>query len=192
MSNENDFKSIRLNKSMREDIVLSVMSKWGEKNPQPDVAACENNFALWLWGEKFGKHEDDLKSIPEEFLNTSKQLKFCVDGQVDKVELSEAMPVTWGEYSYKEPVLKTIRSTNKEYQKYIKVVEDNNDWKKKYNELHLETETIIDSVNSTGQLVKLWPQCMPFLPAYIANPGKAINLPAIQISRLNERIGLED
>ena len=54
--------------------------------------------------------------------------------------------------------------------------------------LSQEIKPILDSVGSTKQLLEIWPSMEKFLPANIADPDSGINLPALNISRLQEKI----
>jgi len=183
-------KSVTLTKQMREDILTSVLDKWAEINTEPDLVLANHNFATWLWRDYYKKERDLFDDIPNGFLNISKEMRFCVNGEVKEVSLKEGFgkPVDW--VSYRSPVLKTIRDTHKEYTKYEKVSDAHNRWRALWKEVSRETRAILESVNTTRQLLELWPQSEPFLPAHIADPDRAIRLPAIQMSRLNERLGI--
>lgn len=184
-------KSVTLTKSMRHDILVSIIDKWKEKNPVPKLEQAEHDFAMYLWNDYFKKQKPKLKDVPRDFMRLARNVKFCVNGEVGEVSFLEEkeMPRNW-ESSYNSPVLKTVIDSNKEYCKYKKVKDAHSDWLEKGREIQIETKAILESVNTTRQLLELWEQCEPFLPAYIADPDKAIKLPAIKMSRLNERIGL--
>lgn len=183
-------KSVTLTKAMREDILHSVIKRWKETNKEPDKKEASHKFAVWLWGDYYKKVKDKFDGVPKKFLNLRADLKFCVDGEVDQVSFKKGdeMPCDWA--AYYGPILKTITSSHKEYSKYKSVVGKWDVWLGSGREVEMETKAILDSVNTTRQLLDLWPQCEPFLPAHIADPDKAIRLPAIQVSRLNERIGV--
>lgn len=184
-------KSVTLTKSMRQDILVSIIDKWKEKNPKPKLEKAEHDFAIYLWDDYFKKEKVKFKDVPREFMKLATSVKFCVNGEVGQVNFldGEEMPCNW-ESRYNSPVLKTLTDSNKEYCKYKKVVDAHSEWLEKGREVQVEATAILESVNTTRQLIELWEQCEPFLPAYIADPDKAIRLPAIQMSRLNERIGL--
>lgn len=184
-------KSMTLTKQMREDILKSVIEKWKEKNQEPDIKAAENDFAEYLWSDYFKKEKSLFDGVPSEFMNLATDMKYCVNGEVKQASLKDgnSKPVNWK--GYRNPVLKDIRDTHKEYSKYNAVVIDHEKWRERGNEVFRETKAILESVNTTKQLLEIWPQCEPFIPAHIADPDKAIRLPAIEMSRLNERLGLK-
>ena len=47
---------------------------------------------------------------------------------------------------------------------------------------------VLYAVNTTGQLIEVWPEVERFLPVAFATPS-AINLPAINITSFNEKLG---
>lgn len=55
-------------------------------------------------------------------------------------------------------------------------------------DLRAEVRPILDSVGSTKQLLEIWPSMENFLPPHIADPDTGINLPALSISRLQQKI----
>lgn len=61
----------------------------------------------------------------------------------------------------------------------------------KRSEFKSEVNDILHAVNTTKQLVEAWPEIEQFIPAYLVDPSKAINLPAIPTSRLNEKLGIK-
>lgn len=184
-------KSVTLTKQMREDILASVIEKWKEKNKEPDLRGAENDFAEYLWSDYFKKEKGLFDNISPKFLNLGKEMKFCVNGEVKEVSFKEGNEKAVDWRGYRNPVLKDIRDTHKEYTKYNTVVLAHEQWREKGNEVLRETKAVLESVNTTKQLLDLWPQCEPFLPAHIADPDQAIRLPAIEMSRLNERLGLK-
>ncbi len=178
-------KSIRLTNDMKLDILKSILSKWEETNIKPDIYKAANVFGMYLWSSKYGKYKKQIDALPIELFHTSRYIKFCVDGQVDQVTVSEYIPSEYGGIIYK-----SIKSSNSQYTKYNKVADDFKDWQESRRSIQREAEAIINSVNTSKQLVEVWPDVEPFLPAHIADPDKAIRLPAITVSRLNERIGI--
>jgi len=181
-------KSIKLNQTIRDDILLSIMSMWDEKNTEPDIKTAEHTLALWLWGRCVGKGLS-FDGVPDKFLNKSTGIKFSFGGDVNQVHLEYAMPVWWGRYDV--PVLEVFEKEHKELKKFHKTNADHETWRAQRDEIKRESAVVLESVNTTKQLVEMWPQCEPFLPAYVANPDQAVRLPAIPLSRLNERLGIK-
>lgn len=181
-------KSMKLNKTIRKDICDSVMDQWEKSNPEPDITKAHNAFGDWLYKRHFGKFMDAFAKVPNEFLRTTKQVAFMHEGSTRQVHMSEERPFNWGQYQTR--TLEIFDKAPKQLQKMLDVEDAHGEWTQQRKELERETKLVLDSVNTTNQLIEAWPAVEPFFPAYIANPDKGIRLPAIQTSRLTERLGL--
>ena len=51
-----------------------------------------------------------------------------------------------------------------------------------------ELKQVLESVNTTGQLLEVWPEAAPFVPQEISNPS-SISLPAVSFVELNKVLG---
>lgn len=190
-------KSVTLTNKIREEILNSVMKQWKEMNPIPDVDKAEHDFAMHIWNGYFKKEKALLETIPTNFLRKTDSVSVTINGEVQRLFFMHSkeynhpdaieMPCDWS--SYNPPVLKQLNDSNKEYKKYKKVKDEHEEWLERGKEVKSESNTILYSVNTTRQLLEVWKECEPFLPAHVADP-KAIRLPAIPTSRLNERLGL--
>lgn len=193
-------KSLRLNKEMRETILSNFVDKYVLANPaptKPDVSESKlkNKIACKLQQHLYGKYEN---LIPKEFQNTSYHIK---------VKLPNESIANWdfgydnvkGEHLYllstKESKVEYVFTDTDpfwlEYQQDIVVVKEYNTLKESYDkELRKfkdEVLQVLNSVNTTGQLVEVWPEAEPFLPKEIANPS-TINLPSVNFAELNKVI----
>ena len=187
--------SIRLTNSIREEIMESIMSEYDKTNKAPDLKTAEHNFAMVLWTRSYGKYKKLLDAVPKDFLNTRNAVKYSVNGQVSEAQFlkDSAMPIMLpeGMSSYKAPILQAFTDADKDYSKYDKIRDLYKKWADSRREMQSETNAIIYNTNTTKQLIELWPSAEKFLPAYISNPEKAIQLPALKISRLDERLGIK-
>ena len=185
-------KSTRLTNDIRNDIIKSVVDEWQKKNTKPLIDEAHDKLARKLWtqhqGAKKAKELMDFKY--KDFLKKTDYVQAAINGQVQRFHLLESLP-TDNDNSYRQPVIAMLRDDDKDYAAFLKVEEKTKAWREEGNELERETRSIVYSVNTTNQLIELWPQCEPFLPAHIADPDKGVKLPALQISRLNERLGLK-
>ena len=111
-----------------------------------------------------------------------------VDSEVLNIKFKE--PQALGECSYSTVIVEIINSDDKDYVKYEKVLESHGDWLKERRNLNTEITTVLNSVNTTKQLIEVWPEVEKFLPAHIADPNTGIKLPALKVSRLNEKLGI--
>lgn len=186
-------KSITLNKKIRDDILDSIMDQWRKDNPAPNAIEAQHFFAEWLWNRHYGKFVDVLEKLPEDMLYQSDTLKYQYQGKVNAVRLKEKRPSKAYNY-YSPPVLEVfdVGKEPRQLKKYLEVQEKNADWSKAYCSLESECKTILSSVRTTKQLLEIWPQVEPFFPAYLADPSQGVALPALPISRLNERLGITE
>lgn len=181
-------KSIRLNESIRNSILNSILGKWKENNPTPELSKAEHTLIYKFWKKKYGKYQEHFDAIPIDVFKTKQAFLLQINGQIEKFGLNKPLPSV--DSGYRGEVLGIIEDTNTEYKKFKKVKDAHEKWFHEHNELKVEAETILASVNTTKQLLEVWPEVEPFLPPHVADPSKAVNLPAIPVSRLNERIGL--
>ena len=183
-------KSIRLNKESRKHILNSVMEKYKEVNglPEPDDFEGQlSNLALKVYKRKYGKIVDYFKEIPTNMLNLRSYASLHLqNGSIIHPDFPNdlkfptenmALSVTPTENN----VVMTILENESKYKKQLGayVYEQN-----KYKE---QVETVINSCNTTGQLVELWPEVTEFIPETMRNPSK-INLPSVCISNLNQAL----
>ena len=182
-------KSLRLTNEMRKSIVDSVMNKWANTHKKPQLVEAEDAFANAIWDKAYGAHKVALNKVPKEFLQNAHIVKLTVDGEM--IQVSSKTPLPTKQIGYNPPPIIMIKSSLPIYIKYHKVEQDYEEWGRSYSEMVREVEAVLESVNTTGQLLEAWPSVEPFLPAHIADPEKGVKLPAIQVSRLNERIGIK-
>lgn len=88
------------------------------------------------------------------------------------------------------PVL-AIKRSDPIFVKYEAAVEALSDWRKKLVQMRSEVSDYLEQFTTTNQIRELWPEIADYLPAHIADPVRAIQLPALPVSRLNERLGLK-
>ncbi len=183
-------RSVSLNKTMRSEILSSVMDQWKQENPEPDKAHASDKFAQKVWKKYYKNDLLKLEKAPQRFLKKTSAVNICVNGEVLRLDLKDGLPRDWAS-EYNIPVLESMDDGDKRYSEYKAVIDAHDSWSKECDLIRRETKAIIDSVNTTKQLLDLWPQVHDFLPAYLSDPDKAIKLPAIKVSRLNERLGIK-
>lgn len=84
-----------------------------------------------------------------------------------------------------------IPQDSAEYREYRQNVEAASDWEKRQVAQKNEVTDYLAQFNTTNQIREAWPELVPYLPAHIADPERVIKLPALAVSRLNERLGLK-
>lgn len=196
-------KSVRLSTYLREQILESVMVEFttnflsqAELNTtkQLDQAIKDEglSIALKLWGRCYGKI--NFTQTPNWSLSKANQFTVA---QEDDTSKTFAAYVYWSQEraeANRRPCKSAIDLliTKPEWEGIFnrtdtlgKLKEAHN---KEYNGLRSEVKPVLDSFNTTKQLLETWPSMEKFLPPNIADPDKGINLPALALSRLDAKI----
>lgn len=190
-------KSLRLNKELRSNILNSFLEKYKASNPEPEVGSEANAKSLAarkVQQKLYGKYEGLL---PKEF---------TIQASGISVQLPNGAVQTWffGEdeenndiylLSSKESRVKYVFTADDPiYAEYRKVADEvaeqqiaRKEWFKGYDKFKTEVQQVLESVNTTGQLVEVWPESEPFIPKEIHDPSK-INLPAVNFAEINKVI----
>lgn len=182
-------KSIRLNTSIRYNIISAMMKKWEETNPCPyDTGAMGNKIALDIWNSNFGKLP--IKKIPELFFKHSYGVKVQVGETVKTFTLAESKPVPWISNS-NTAIIEIFDQPTPAMIKLADARQKVSEWNQEKSSFREEITLIIEGFNTTKQLVETWPEAEQYLPPFAADPSKGINLPALVTSRLNEKLGIK-
>lgn len=185
-------KSVRMSAAIRNDIVNAMVKSWEQTQDTPlDPKAVEKQLGDMLYEDAYSKFSNSIKKCPQKMLFKSSEIKVVVSGVVKQYRMSETRPIEF-ENSYKQSVV-GIYDQPTDFMLYLKDVKTGyENWSKKRQEFIEEIRTILSSVNTTGQLVTLWPEAEKYLPPYAADPSKGINLPALKTSRLNAMLGITE
>ena len=188
-------KSIRLNKQIRKDIISSINMAFNENAlkkyslPKNVSEYRQNELISAIMGVYNDKYKDTvLSNIPKEFLRFGKGWLevHAEDGRVYQIKTPNNVATP------DSRVLKVVSNPEftKIFAEYELVAGKINEMNKDLISSIKETTVILDSVNTTQQLIDLWPKIEQYLPAYIQSPEKVINLPALRTDRLSEKLGL--
>lgn len=185
------FKSIRLSAAIRANICASMLVAWEKNNVSPrDPKEIEHRVAEELWINSYASIKPSLKKIPEQMLRWAEHVKVQVAGVVTCYDLSEKRPYPWRD-QYNSSILEILDQPTV----LMGLLEDartaKEDWNKLRYDFREEIKTILDSVQTTGQLIQVWPEAEQYLPPFAADPSKGINLPALKTSRLNSLLGIK-
>jgi hypothetical protein len=190
-------KSLRLNKELRNNILNSFLEKYKASNPEPKVGSeseAKSVAARKVQKKLYGKYEGLLpKELTAESMGLTIQLPngvvqswyFGNDEDGDSIYLLVS----------KESKVKYVFTADDPiYVEYRKVADDvskqlitQKEWFKGYDKFKSEVQQVLESVNTTGQLVEVWPESEPFIPKEIHDPSK-INLPAVNFAEINKVI----
>lgn len=193
-------KSVRLNSYLRECILESVLREFesnyfksrsvlkcsSHKGFKDALAELKGKRVSLLWDKLYGKHRKDIEQCPEWARSDSTQLQVSLELDSSKMfsGFTEGLPCSRASV---DAVL-----TQDEWETYLgeyyRVKKEGDAYEKEKRDLRREVKPIIDSFGSTKQLIETWPSMEKFLPANIADPDKGVALPALSLSRLEEKI----
>ena len=194
-------KSVRLTKDLRQRILESYVTCYDASNPAPQQyteKSIINVFAEILRKRIFDKHNVDETAIPNEFLkqsryigvvfpdNTYTSLYFYNEDGTNTVykplpSLDGAIRIEDNDLAYiqyKESKRK-VKELNKAYEEYTE----------KRSFTISQVRMALDSVNTTGQLLSVWPEAEQFIPSDVLDFSK-INLPSVSFNDLNKAVGI--
>lgn len=194
-------KSVRLTKDLRQRILESYVACYDASNPAPQQYTEKTIIGVFsetIRKRIFDKHNVDETSIPNEFLRTAyyinallpddtyTYLYFYNEDGTDTVYkplpyLDGAIRIEDNDpayIQYKESKRK-LKELNKEYEEYVE----------KRNFVISQVRMALDSVNTTGQLLTVWPEAEQFIPSDVLDFSK-INLPSVSFNDLNKAAGI--
>jgi len=197
-------KSVRLSIFLRDAILTSVMEEFTANCLKPlgfttveqlRGAIKDEGFAIAreLWRRCYGGLE--ISRVPRWALNNSNQFTVAMEGDTSKtfasyVHLTADKRVSADRLPCKQAIDLLVSE-----EEWVALFDRKNmleELKQKHQDEHTalrqEVKPVLDSFNTTKQLLETWPSMEKFLPANIADPDKGINLPAISLSRLEEKI----
>ena len=191
-------KSLRLNKEMRKNIVDNFLDKRDLKTPKPvkkgGALSAKNNLANAIHNIVYGKYTTDL---PDELVSTSHSILVQLPNEtVDRVYFGKdeddkriyKLSTKLGKVEYQltadMPVWLTYLTEREEEKIFSKSVED---WASERSKFKDQVSQVVDSVNTTKQLIEVWPEAEVFLPDDIKDPS-SINLPSINLASINEQV----
>lgn len=186
-------KSVKLTNMFRDGIAASVMTEYervqlaelGFQNKQALSAAIEEltlqameeiynlqyTAAIWLGVPDWALSKESFKvgivDCPN-FLVSRKLPRKPGKGPVDTL-------LTQEEY-------------DKCFSEAIKLGRIKQDYEKGWKEYHAKVKNVLDSVNTTKQLLEIWPSLEPLIPPYILDADRSINLPALRIEELASKL----
>ena len=197
--------SIRLNKEIRKIIADNISEAYVKNNPAPTYKTSEDfkkdfeDFVKQYYINKGNAILALAKTINlDKYLKTTHYINIYNDNNfVFSVYLDESntrYTVIDPETSNLNLNAKEHKAVLKEYEKYkqnIKGLKPLLDaykaWQLKHDNYMSEVSNVLAGVNTTGQLLEVWPECAGYIPQGIRNPSK-IQLPVVSIAALNSAI----
>lgn len=194
-------KSIRLNKTLRAEILANIEVAYIEANPTPHVTgALKNllaNVEVTYRGQAQVLMDIFRKNAAERYICKLSDIYITVNGSTCTTRLKDS-----------DGNVETLVDLNPEghfrvYDKesvepeYIQYLADKKvqrkqeadvaTWKLQLTNYLRDVGHVLDGVNTTEQLLTVWPEAEGFLPSGIVNPSR-IQLPAISIANLNAKL----
>ena len=201
-------KSIRLNKNLRCEIESNIEQAYVLNSPAPTVTVPLDALSAKLEAlyrkramiilrkaEAAGLHEymdtrnsflvgffennvhriyfQDAKGNNEHLINLSQNGYFCTEQATNN---DQEICNIYAQYRADK---KASRPSKLAYSA----------WEKDKLNYMEDIKNVLLGVNTTGQLLEVWPECGAYLPAGIMNPS-SINLPSVSISQLNKKLGI--
>lgn len=188
-------KSIRLNKAIRDEIVENVIKAWKVANPKPECIKVPSKQTLLDaaykdWRESLGLDAKIKLGFPEEVLNHECYVNLIVFGENGEHVMYEGMNFR---NDKGEPVKRIFKRTGalhlttespvykawkKDHDLYVRQNEEVKKWDVQRHDKAVEIRAVLDSVNTTKQLLEVWPEIERFMPASYIDPSR-VALPAI-------------
>jgi len=194
-------KSVRLNTYLRECILDSVLLEFQvnhfKNNPllgieggsglEKAIKEERKKIVSLLWDKAYGKYKKEIMACPKWARSDSTYFKATLEmdsGTVFMEYTEGSMPCS---YNGVDIILtKDEWASTFAYLDSLKKYKD--EYIKERSDLKKEIEPILASFGSTKQLLETWPSMEKFLPPNIADPDKGVKLPALSLSRLEEKI----
>lgn len=196
-------KSIRLNKETRLQIASAIMEAYKAKNPVPagklpsDVKEelTEAVKAAYL-KQSDAVMKKAVEAGIEKYLNLTSSCRYAINGSTlnylefpDKVvDLNPESSVWLDVATTKIPAIKKAYEI---YQRDIKdtkpIVDAHKAWELAKDNYCTDVWNILEGVNTSKQLLEVWPECERFIPKGIVDPSK-LYLPTVNLATLNSKI----
>lgn len=189
-------KNIRLTKAIRSDIVSNICNTLKgnliknlglvtEDDVLQRLKVLEKEALIACWVEKYGKNLEHIQKVSRDLLSPREFVLFCSDRSA-KHEMREYPYI--GKQMSGYDVILTGEEYDEKFASYLELLKDWNNVKAEVNSVVAEARVIIESVNTTKQLIEIWATAENYIPAHIADPDKGSKLPSKLVSDLDERI----
>lgn len=194
-------KSVRLTKDMRQRILDSYIACYDASNTEPQKhseKSIEGVFAETVRKRLFEKAQVDETSIPTEFLSKSSCIR--IQTPDDTIKMLYFYNAEEANYDYKPyPRLDGAVAINADDPAYVayknakrelKVLNEPHDaWSTARKVVKDQVRMALDSVNTTGQLLSVWPEAEKFIPTDVLDFSN-IQLPSVSFNSLNKAVGI--
>jgi len=139
-----------------------------------------------IYDDIYGAHQKAMKSLPEEWLNTSNYIRIAIAGQTHDVFFTDSRLIGYEHYWKKPKLYVGDEQVCIDFLKALDVAED---MKKQRKAMEREVNAILYSVQTFKKLWEVWPASKSLLEKYVSKPAVGM-LPAIQFDKVNAALGL--
>lgn len=204
-------KSIRLNNNIREAIATKIMAAYDQNNPEPEVVDTRDDIlreALWQYYlEDTHAAQDALNKAPElrQYVRKTAYFYVRLNGTTHTVTPPKTEDGTsqaildinpssdyfyqWNGDETPEKIDAVLVENAKQAKGIRKQREAYSAWELARNAYLDSVNQVIQNVNTTGQLLTVWPEVETFLPTGTIDPSR-IQLPSVNVASLNAAIGV--
>ena len=184
-------RSVRLSKDTRYDILKAIIERWEAQNPPPcDIEAEEAKTGDVLYKMAYSVQvRNATKKIPEDMLRWSHRFKFSIAGKVDSILMTEKKPVR-RQHSFNDDVQINFQDVPEALLDFSIKKEVHDKWKESRDDFYDKVRIILNSINTTKQLVDAWPEAEKYIPEY-AKSAPIKTLPALKTEELNAALGVK-
>lgn len=190
-------KSIKLNISMRDEIIANVMKCWDAENEAPYIKdELDKELADAYYADCFKSITPQLQELPEavkKFLYAGDTFYVQIGDSsgYTPVYMSDIRPLPVACHRHRRSPVKLYEKKPRFLLSHEKKTQTLDKWRDDRDSWRQEIRQIVYSVNTTKQLSELWPECVQFFPDYLLDPSQAIKLPALDSARLNKKLGIK-
>lgn len=204
------FKSIRLNKESRKDILANIMEAYVAENPEPEVEdnrITELNAVLSEYYQR--KYKGMITAYRDsaypDFFNVSQTVK-CVSahgeffhialmdeaGEVIQLPVRNSVFVDLSNPDQVKKLPPYVTKVLVQHKRDAKRISEEKTkvrtYRSELDRYRQDVKNVLEGCGSTGQLLSVWAECEKFLPKGTVNPS-TIQLPTVNVAALNRKLG---
>lgn len=194
--NTTTHKSKRLTYDLRDNILNAFRDK-ALKEERENLKTKVNKLAIGLYTDNFSKIKQDLMtSLPTGFLPKTNSFTVCfgqaVDGGVYRAVLDNEVLIPYSVHKNDRTPIKIYEPKSKFYKEWEYIITEEKRLRKKHSDIYSAINSIIHSVNTTKQLIAVWPESKEVVLSIcdVDYSPSATSVPAIRIQEVNKLLGL--
>lgn len=163
-------KSIRLNEMLRQEICNNALNHVFKKRDE-EIKKKEETLAIQTYLAMYSKEEIELMgNAPKKAFRRENYIYVNYNGRRKCLDFKKEMPHFYDHES------KTKFPSDHQLTKFFEELEEQKDsLKRDRRELSLKIKSTLNSVNTTNQLLEIWPEAKEYIPAQ----KEKVLLPAI-------------